>query len=117
MPPVAADAQRARQFSLKLQELDLNEAMLTSSAQVSKLPFPSINRSLPERMFAVDASDLYRRTFDFMGREKLADVVSELNRLSVGGRRIWKARKQKQASEAVVTEQTFRQMTIYGSPG
>ena len=112
----AGGYQRANQFSLKLKELQLDEATLTNPDQVSQLPFPSIDREVPERIFAPAVDDLHRRTFAFMGRERLTELMNELNSLSVGGKSIAEARKNKR-SAAAVPQPTFRQMLIYGSPG
>jgi hypothetical protein len=115
--PVAPDSERAHQFSLDLQKLAFNVTALTTPDEVSKLPFPSINRNLPERFVTVDVSDLHGRTFDFMGREKLANVINELDKLSVGGKTLRQARAQKQDRLSAGTTPTFHQMLIYGSPG
>ena len=111
----ADDSQRSKQLSLKVKETNLDEAMLTNPDHVLSLPYPSIDLRVPERV-SVYATHLHLRAFHFMGRERLTEVMKEMDTLSIGVKRIGDVRKKKQSAAAGV-QQVLADMLIYGSPG
>ena len=84
----ADHSQRAKHLLLKLKETNWDEAELRNPDHVLLLPYPSIDTRLPERVSVVYDSHLQLPHVRFMGREKLTEVINEMDTLQIELKRV-----------------------------
>jgi hypothetical protein len=111
------EVERAKQVSLKLQELKVEEAQLSDSSRVLVLPYPTIHYKVPERVRVTTASPIAERSFQFMGRERMTELLQVVDSLALLGKRIGDLRRNRPFQPSSVPQSHFSRLLIYGSPG
>jgi hypothetical protein len=108
--------ERAQQLQQKLMAVEVDEAGLANPGTAHCLPYPSIDELVPERMSVANQPQQHRRTFEYMGRERLTDTMKAIGSLTASERSLADFRQKKEATETV-SQAVFMQMLMYGTPG